>query len=88
MNDGLESGLGGLQWELVASLLGGWTIVYLIICRGLHQSGYIIWFTALFPYVVMATLLVMALSLPGAMDGLRAYVNVIADSGATKATTS
>ena len=44
--------------------------------RGLHQSGYVIWFTALFPYVVMITLLIKALTLDGAMDGLRAYVDV------------
>ena len=44
--------------------------------RGLHQSGYVIWFTALFPYVVMITLLVKALTLDGAIDGLEAYVHV------------
>lgn len=36
----------------------------------------IVWFTALFPYFVMAILLVRALTLEGAMDGLRAYVSV------------
>ena len=47
--------------------------------RGLHQSGYVIWFTALFPYVVMITLLVKALTLDGAIDGLQAYVHVRKD---------
>ena len=76
MNGGLEHGLGALQWELAGTLLLGWFIVYLIICRGVHQSGYVIWFTALFPYVVMLTLLARALTLPGAFDGLAAYVEV------------
>lgn len=76
INGGIEYGLGSLQWEMAAALLGGWLLVYLIVWRGLHQSGYIIWFTALFPYTVMLTLLVKALTLPGAVEGLKAYVHV------------
>ena len=76
MNDGLEFGLGNIQWEMAAALFGGWLLVYLIVWRGLHQSGYIIWFTALFPYTVMSVLLVRAVTLPGAADGLLAYVKV------------
>ena len=75
-NKGIEYGLGMIQWELAGTLLGGWIIVYLIVWRGLHQSGYIIWFTALFPYFVMITLLVKALTLDGAINGLAAYINV------------
>ena len=75
-NKGLEFGLGAMQWELAGTLLLGWLIVFMIIRRGLHQSGYIIWFTALFPYFVMITLLIKALTLEGAIDGLRAYVEV------------
>jgi hypothetical protein len=35
---GIED-LGGFQWELVGTLLLGWTIVYLIVWKGLHSSG-------------------------------------------------
>jgi len=76
MNDGLEFGLGNVQWEMAGALFGGWLLVYLIVWRGLHQSGYIIWFTALFPYTVMSVLLVRAVTLPGAADGLLAYVKI------------
>lgn len=31
--------LGGLQWELLGCLILGWTLVYLIVWKGLHQSG-------------------------------------------------
>ena len=75
-NAGIEYGLELIQWELAGTLFLGWVIVYLIVWRGLHQSGYIIWFTALFPYFVMITLLVKALTLDGAIDGLAAYINV------------
>ena len=39
----------------------------------------IIWFTALFPYFVMAILLVRAVTLEGAMTGLAYYVKVDTD---------
>ena len=64
---------------MAGALLGGWLLVYLIVWRGLHQSGYIIWFTALFPYTVMSVLLVRAVTLPGASDGLWAYIDVRSD---------
>ncbi|XP_075218213.1 sodium- and chloride-dependent GABA transporter 2-like [Lycorma delicatula] len=73
ITDGIET-LGGMQWELLGCLLLGWLLVYLIICRGIHQSGKIIWFTALFPYVVLLILLVRGVTLPGAGDGLLYYI--------------
>ena len=41
-NAGLEEGLGGLQWELVGCLGLGWFLVYLIVWKGLNQSGKVI----------------------------------------------
>ena len=38
-NGGLEEGLGGIQWELVGCLGLAWFMVYLIVWKGLHQSG-------------------------------------------------
>ena len=38
-NGGLEEGLGGVQWELVGCLGLAWLMVYLIVWKGLHQSG-------------------------------------------------
>jgi len=75
-NAGLEAGLGGFQVELVGCLLLSWVVVYGIISKGLHSSGKIIWFTALFPYFVMAILLVRAVTLEGAMAGLAYYIRV------------
>jgi len=75
-NAGIEFGLGSIQWELAGTLFLAWVMVYLIIWKGLHSSGKIIWFTALFPYFVMAILLVRAVTLEGAMEGLWYYVAV------------
>ena len=74
LNEGVEFGLGTVQWELLGCLALAWLCVYGIIARGLHSSGKIIWFTALFPYFVMAILLVRALTLEGAGDGLLYYI--------------
>ncbi|XP_067009131.2 sodium- and chloride-dependent GABA transporter 1 [Anabrus simplex] len=73
ISDGIED-LGGMQWELLGCLAVAWTLVYLIIWRGLHQSGKIIWFTALFPYVVLVILLFRAVTLDGASKGLLFYI--------------
>merc|ERR1719244_2546069 len=74
VNSGLEDGLGTIQWELAGCLALAWPCVYGIIAKGLHSSGKIIWFTALFPYFVMAILLCRALTLEGAADGLLYYI--------------
>ncbi|XP_063984364.1 sodium- and chloride-dependent GABA transporter 2-like [Diachasmimorpha longicaudata] len=74
---GITSGidhLGGIQWELLGCLILGWLLIYFIIRRGLHQSGKIIWFSALFPYVVLFILLARAVTLEGASEGLLYYV--------------
>ncbi|XP_052125084.1 sodium- and chloride-dependent GABA transporter 1-like [Frankliniella occidentalis] len=73
ITDGIHD-LGGMQWELFMCLALGWVLVYFIIYRGLHQSGKIIWFTALFPYAILAVLLVRSVTLEGASDGLLYYV--------------
>ena len=67
--------LGSMQWELLGCLLLGWVIVYGIIWKGLHSSGKIIWFTALFPYFVMAILFFRSITLPGAWDGIVRYIS-------------
>lgn len=76
MNSGIEHGLGGMNWELAGCLVLAWLAVYGIIARGLHSSGKIIWFTALFPYFVMFILLARAVTLDGAMDGLAYLVHI------------
>nr|XP_023015829.1 sodium- and chloride-dependent GABA transporter 1-like [Leptinotarsa decemlineata] len=74
---GLSSGLtetGGIQWNLFIPLCLGWITVYCILKKGLHQSGKVIWFTALFPYVFLFIMLVRAVTLEGAGTGLLYYV--------------
>ncbi|XP_032672523.1 sodium- and chloride-dependent GABA transporter 1-like [Odontomachus brunneus] len=73
ITSGIES-IGNIQLELLGCLIVGWLLVYFIIRRGLHQSGKIIWFSALFPYVVLFILLGRAVTLEGSYEGLLYYV--------------
>lgn len=73
ITQGIED-LGSMRWELFGTLILSWIIVYFIIWKGINQSGYIIWFTALFPYVILSVLLVRAVTLDGAGTGLLYYI--------------
>lgn len=73
ITDGLEDS-GSMRTELALYLLLAWFLVYLVIWRGLHQSGKIIWFTALFPYVILLILFGRGITLEGASDGLLFYI--------------
>ena len=72
--DSSWSNLGGLKWELVLCLLGAWTIVCLCLIKGVQSSGKVVYFTALFPYLVLVILLIRGATLDGAYDGIIFYV--------------
>lgn len=67
---GIEDGLGLPSWKLVLALLVSWIFVYVVICKGVKSTGKAAYFLALFPYVVMISLLVRAVTLDGAVDGI------------------
>lgn len=58
------------SWRLTLCLLGTWVIVFLIIVRGVKSSGKASYFLAMFPYVVLLTLLVRSVTLEGASKGI------------------
>jgi len=68
------SDLGGLKWELVLCLAAAWTIVCLCLIKGVQSSGKVVYFTALFPYLVLVILLIRGATLDGAYDGILFYV--------------
>ncbi|KAH0947337.1 hypothetical protein HN011_003802 [Eciton burchellii] len=67
---GIEDGLGLPSWRLVLALLISWIFIYVVICKGVKSTGKAAYFLALFPYVVMISLLVRAVTLDGAIDGI------------------
>uniref|UniRef100_A0A8C5KKH7 Transporter n=1 Tax=Jaculus jaculus TaxID=51337 RepID=A0A8C5KKH7_JACJA len=61
---------GTFQWWLFLCMVACWAIVYLCVIRGIESTGKAIYFTALFPYLVLTIFLVRGLTLPGAAEGL------------------
>ncbi|XP_035668938.1 sodium- and chloride-dependent GABA transporter 2-like isoform X2 [Branchiostoma floridae] len=65
---------GSMQWELILCLLLAWIIVYFCIFKGVKSTGRVVYFTALFPYVVLFILLIRGVTLQGADIGLEFYL--------------
>ncbi|XP_053092395.1 sodium-dependent neutral amino acid transporter SLC6A17 isoform X2 [Pangasianodon hypophthalmus] len=61
---------GGLNWRMTLSLLGAWIIVCLAVIKGIQSSGKVMYFSSLFPYLVLFCFLVRGLFLKGAVDGI------------------
>jgi len=72
--DSSWSNLGGLKWDLVLCLAAAWAIVSLSLIKGVQSSGKVVYFTALFPYLVLVILLVRGVTLDGAYEGIIFYI--------------
>ncbi|XP_013107994.2 sodium-dependent nutrient amino acid transporter 1 [Stomoxys calcitrans] len=68
--NGIDDGLGSPSWSLALTLAFSWLVIALIMLKGVKSSGKASYFLALFPYCIMAILLVRSLTLPGAFDGV------------------
>ncbi|XP_062341279.1 sodium- and chloride-dependent GABA transporter ine [Osmerus eperlanus] len=65
---------GTMRWELFLLLLLSWILIYLCIFKGVKSTGKVVYFTALFPYVILVALLINNVQLPGAMDGILFFI--------------
>ncbi|KAI0231282.1 Sodium- and chloride-dependent glycine transporter 2 [Lamellibrachia satsuma] len=68
------SDMGPVQWELALCLLGAWIIAFLCMIKGIKSSGKVVYFTAIFPYVVLVILFGRGVSLPNAWNGIYFYI--------------
>ncbi|XP_032134727.1 sodium-dependent dopamine transporter [Sapajus apella] len=68
--------LGPPRWQLTACLVLVIVLLYFSLWKGVKTSGKVVWITATMPYVVLAALLLRGVTLPGAIDGIRAYLSV------------
>lgn len=66
-------GFGYLNWNLVGFLAASWFIVFLILAKGIKSSGKASYVLAILPYIVLSIILAKALTLPGAMNGIKQF---------------
>lgn len=70
----INDGIGLPNWELVIGLFVSWACVFAIIIKGVKSSGKASYFLAIFPYIIMAVLLIRAVTLPGSLDGIIYFI--------------
>ncbi|KAK2506495.1 hypothetical protein MC885_008342, partial [Smutsia gigantea] len=68
--------LGPPRWQLASCLVLVIVLLYFSLWKGVKTSGKVVWVTATMPYVVLFALLLRGVTLPGAIDGIRAYLSV------------
>ncbi|XP_054087621.1 sodium-dependent nutrient amino acid transporter 1 isoform X2 [Zeugodacus cucurbitae] len=66
----ITDGIGIPSWQLTLTLLLSWIVTYLILIKGMRSLGKVAYFLAIFPYVLLITLLIRAVTLEGAVDGI------------------
>lgn len=69
MSSGIDEP-GNVVWQLALCLLLAWTLVFLILIKGIASLGKVVYFISLFPYVMMTVLLVRSCLLEGASVGI------------------
>ena len=68
------SNLGTFHWDLAGCLAAAWLLVCLALIKGVKSSGKVMYFTALYPYVVLVILFGIGLSLNGSVEGVKYYL--------------
>lgn len=72
--ENIEDGLGLPDWKLTVCLLVAWSSICGILARGVKTSGKAAYFLAIFPYIVMISLLIRAVTLEGAVNGIIFFI--------------
>ncbi|XP_029307496.1 sodium- and chloride-dependent transporter XTRP3 [Cottoperca gobio] len=62
---------GGINKGQALCLLLAWVITYLFIVRGVKSTGKVVYFTSIFPYVVLFIYLIRGITLHGAINGVK-----------------
>lgn len=68
--ESIEDGIGAPILNLSLFLLFAWVVIAAVLVKGIRSSGKASYFLALFPYVVIGILLIRAVTLEGAWNGI------------------
>jgi NSS family neurotransmitter:Na+ symporter len=66
--------IGGIAWPVLAGLLVGWVLVYFSAWKGVRSISAVVKWTATLPFVILFLLIIRALTLEGAADGLSLFL--------------
>ena len=72
----LSSGVGevgGFSYPALAGLILAWGLVYFIVWKGVKSISRVVVWTATLPFVILGILLIRAITLPGASEGLSLF---------------
>jgi len=72
--------LGGIAWPVFAGLVIAWALVYFSVWKGVKSVSAVVKWTATIPFVVLALLIIRAVTLPGSAEGIKTFL--IPDWGA------
>ncbi|KAH3880541.1 sodium-dependent proline transporter-like isoform X2 [Dreissena polymorpha] len=73
----LSPGIGTFgqpKWYLALCLLVAWIVVFLCLIKGIKSTGKVVYFTALFPYVVLTILFFRGVTLENAGEGVKFFI--------------
>ncbi|GFS10062.1 sodium- and chloride-dependent glycine transporter 2-like [Elysia marginata] len=89
--DGIDEP-GKLKWDLTLCNLLAWVIIAVALIKGVKTMGKAVYFFAIFPYILLTVLVVRGVTLDGAKDGLKFYLepdlDKLSDSKVWKAAAS
>ena len=63
-----------MKAQMAFCILMIFVLCYFALWKGVSTSGKVVWFATMYPYVAMTMLLIMSLTLPGALDGVKYFL--------------
>lgn len=76
LSDGVNS-LGGINWVVLASLIAIWLSIYFCIWQGIKSVEKVVLYTVPVPIILLAVLLLRAMTLPGFLQGWALYLTPV-----------
>jgi len=73
LSEGIEHA-GAVSWQLALCLLLAWILIFGVLIRGISSLGKVVYFTTLFPYILLTVMLIRGVTLEGAQEGIIYYL--------------